>query len=78
MDLSKYDCAKFPVKSMLLSGFRQGALCAPPWGMMREKYPGTAKVKGVLSYKDSRCNSSFNFMLEVPLVIPLIAKGTLY
>ena len=45
-NITKYDCAKFHVKNVFLSRFMQGeALCATPWGMMRQKYPGTDKVK---------------------------------
>ena len=49
--MTKYDCAKFHVKSRFLSGFRQKgeggswALCAPPRGMIRQKYPGAVRVK---------------------------------
>ena len=46
--MTKYDCAKFRVKSMFLSRFSQGggtALCTPSWGMIRQKCPETARAK---------------------------------
>ena len=56
-NITKYDCAKFHVKSIFLSGFMQGdTLCAPthPWGMIRQKYPGANTVKQLKSRQSLR------------------------
>ena len=50
-NIKKYDCAKVHVKSIFLSGFTQGeTLCAPPRGMIRQKYLGADRVNHTDSF----------------------------
>ena len=47
-NIAKYDCAKFHVKSIFLSGFMQGGTMCSPRGMIRQKYPRADKVNNFL------------------------------
>ena len=47
-NITKYDCAKFHIKSIFLSGFTLGALCVPlpsTQTMIRQEYPGQIELK---------------------------------
>ena len=49
-NITMYNCAKFHVKSIFLSGFMQGStLCPPPpRGMIRQRYPRADRVEHVI------------------------------
>ena len=67
--MTKYDCTKFHVKSRFLSGFRQagreGALCALPRGMIRQKYPGAARVN-YQKFGYFQCYGKISYMIYLP------------
>ena len=66
-NITKYDCAKFHIKSIFLSGFTLGALCVPlpsTQTMMRQEYPGQIELKTQKKRKKKR-----NFLLKRNLYI---------